>query len=107
MLGDAILKGMQVYGISIAISMVVAVLIKILVTVTGRVSATKTQAVAPAPAKPIAAAADEGVTEETVAVISAAISAAIGQHRIIHVAESSHSWSNMGRAAQHSHHVAR
>ena len=109
MLSDAVAQGLQVYGISIAISMLVAVLIKVLVTLTGRVGQEKSEAVAalpvakPAPALVVA----DGINEETVAVISAAVAAAVGHHQIIHVAESGHAWSNIGRAAQHSHHVTR
>ena len=108
MLSDAIVTVMQVYGISIAISMIVAVLIKVLVTLTGRVGQDSKAAAAPVAAKPAAApVVAGGIDEETVAVISAAVAVAVGHHQIIHVAESGHAWSNIGRAAQHSHHVAR
>lgn len=98
----ATLKALQVYGISIVISMLVAVLIKIMVVATSRVgSAAKTaKAPQPHPVQPVVRA---GVPSEVVAAVSAALAAVTGPHRILHIAESKRTWSHQGRIAQHSH----
>lgn len=102
MLSLATYKAIQIYGIAIVISMLVAVLIKVLVVLTSRIKAPANVAERPPTAvdhrpEPV------GISEETVAAISAAISVCIGSHRILHIAESNRSWSNEGRAAQHTH----
>ena len=102
MFGLALAKAMQIYGISIAISMLVAVLIKILVALTGRIKrpVAETMINRTLDVPPIAVSA---ISEEIVAALSAAISAVTGPHRILHIAESNRSWSSQGRSAQHSH----
>ena len=98
----ATFKAIQIYGIAIVISMLVAVLIKILVVLTSRMKAP--DLVAGIPPKTVDRGPEiVGIAEETVAAISAAISVCVGSHRILHIAESSRSWSNEGRTAQHSH----
>ena len=83
--------------------MIVAVIIKSLVEITGRL---EKRAHRPAPAPRPPAAADTppaaGIPDDVVAVITAAV-AAMGPHRILHIAQSGRSWSREGRAAQHSH----
>ncbi len=98
----ATLKALQVYGISIVISMLVAVLIKILVVATSRVGSTAKTAKVPQlrPAQPPVHA---GVPSEVVAAVSAALAVVTGPHRILHIAESKRTWSHQGRIAQHSH----
>lgn len=98
----ATLKALQVYGISIVISMLVAVLIKIMVVATSRVgSAAKTTEVPqPRPVQPVVR---TGVPSEVVAAVSAALATITGPHRILHIAESNRSWAHQGRLAQHSH----
>lgn len=98
----ATLKALQVYGISIVISMLVAVLIKIMVVATSRVgsSAKTVEAPKPRPAQPPV---HTGVPSEVVAAVSAALAAVTGPHRILHIAESNRSWAHQGRIAQHSH----
>ncbi len=108
MLGFAIAKSFQNYGIAICISMLVAVLIKVMVIVTSRVEqAHRKAAAAAAPASPPASSAPpasiQGVPEEVVAAISVAVAAITGPHRILHIAESSRSWVLEGRSQLHSH----
>ncbi len=96
----ATMKALQIYGISIVISMIVAVLIKVLVTVTSRVKPTAKAVEAP---QMLAQASAEGISGEVIAAISSAITVVTGPHRILHIAESKRSWASQGRAAQHSH----
>jgi len=98
----AAIKALQIYGIAIAISMVVAVIIKALVGVTGRVGKNAEKAAAvPAPSqKPVSA---PDIPDEVVSVITAAVAAITGPHRILTIAESSRSWTREGRSALHSH----
>lgn len=99
MVTDAIFKALQVYGISIVISVLVAVLIKIMVSVTGRMEKTKPLDIPTGTVCPIGL----GVPDEDVAALSAAIFVAMGPHRILHIAPTSHGWAAGARAAQHSH----
>lgn len=96
----ATMKALQIYGISIVISMFVAVLIKALVTITGRVKPVAKAAEVP---HEVAEPSVEGIPGEVVAAISAAIAVVTGPHRILHIAESKRSWASQGRVAQHSH----
>ena len=100
MFSIATIKALQIYGISIAISMFVAVLIKVLVVVTSRVKPVAKMAEAPQKTvePPIT-----GISDEVIAAISSAIAVVTGPHRILHIAESKRSWSSQGRVAQHSH----
>lgn len=97
----ATIKALQVYGISIVISMLVAVLIKIMVVATSRVKPVAKTATPKPVAQPPALQA--GIPGEVVAAISAALATITGPHRILHIAESKQSWARAGRAAQHSH----
>lgn len=101
MITAAIVKALQVYGIAIVISALVAVLIKIMVSVTGRLERNQPADIPTGSVCPIGI----GVPDEDVAALSAAIFAAIGPHRILHIAQSSHSWASGGRAVQHSSHL--
>lgn len=104
MTAHALLTAVQIYGVSIVIAMLVAVLIKLIVVVTGRLElATAAKAVPVGEVCPIL----EGVPEEDVAAVSAAIFAAIGPHHILHISESGRAWSSQGRAAQHTSHAGR
>lgn len=102
MLSLATVKALQIYGIAIAISLFVAVLIKALVSLTGRVEGSKKTVAPPPPIdKPAAV---PVVPDEVVAVITAAVAAlTTTPHRILHIAESSRSWTREGRSALHSH----
>jgi Na+-transporting methylmalonyl-CoA/oxaloacetate decarboxylase gamma subunit len=104
MFSQSILIALQIYGIAIAISMLVAILIKVLVGVTGHIEK-RARSAAPAPRPAAANAAplsDETIPGDVVAAITAAV-AAMGPHRILHIAESNHAWACEGRAALHSH----
>ena len=102
MVSLAIAKALQIYGIAIVISMLVAVLIKVLVTVTGNFKK-PAAAAAPQQASVKPAPVQTGVPAEVVAAISGALAAALGPHRVLHIAESGRSWAHTGRSAQHSH----
>jgi Na+-transporting methylmalonyl-CoA/oxaloacetate decarboxylase gamma subunit len=99
MLTAAILKALQVYGIAIVISVLVAVLIKLMVSLTGRMEKSKPVDIPTGTVCPIGL----GVPDEDVAALSAAIFVAMGPHRILHIAPTSHGWATGARAAQHSH----
>ena len=103
---DATLTAVQVYGIAIVISILVAVLIKVLVLLTSRLEQTR-QAKESIPAAPTISSAvgtqPQGVPEEVVAAITAAISAVTSSGRILHIAESNRTWILEGRSALHSH----
>ena len=99
MFSAALIKALQVYGIAIVISLVVAVLIKVMVVLTGRVkhrapqAVAKNESTAPLPVRKLeaikgaGAGSQTGVPGEVIAAISAAISAVMGPHRILDVAE--------------------
>ena len=99
MITAAIIKALQVYGIAIVISALVAVLIKVMVQATSRMEKAKPIEVPTGTVCPIG----PGVPDEDVAALSAAIFAAIGPHRVLHLAPASHSWGSGGRSSQHSH----
>ena len=87
------------YGIAIVISMLVAVLIKLMVAVTARLEQARPNEVPIGTVCPI----EQGIPDEDVAALSAAIFAAIGPHHILHIAPASHGWASSARASQHSH----
>ncbi len=104
MLSAAVIKALQVYGIAIVISLIVAVLIKVMVVLTGRVKHRAPQAVAkkvsavsatPLPVRKTQsstgapAVSHAGIPGEVIAAISAAISVAMGPHRILDVTKTS------------------
>ncbi|MDS4013535.1 MAG: hypothetical protein RKP46_04160 [Candidatus Accumulibacter sp.] len=99
MLTAAILKALQVYGIATVISVLVAVVIKLMVSLTGRMERSKPVDIPTGTVCPVGL----GVPDEDVAALSAAIFVAMGPHRILHIAPSSHGWASGARAAQHSH----
>jgi Na+-transporting methylmalonyl-CoA/oxaloacetate decarboxylase gamma subunit len=102
MVNNVVLASLQIYGIAIVIAMLVAVLIKALVIVTSYLekSAAPSEAAQSSTREVF-----DGVPEEDVAALSAAIFAVIGPHRILHIADTSHAWSSHGRAAQHTSHA--
>ena len=96
MLSLATIKALQIYGIAIAVSMFVAVLIKVLVVLTSRSKPIAKVIAAPQKnAEPVTA----GIPAEVLAAISGAVSIVTGQHDILHIAESKHSWANEGHIA--------
>ena len=98
----AAIKALQIYGIAIVISMLVAVIIKALVNVTGRVERGSQKAATPQPPAPKQES-PAAIPDEVVSVITAAVAAITGPHRILTIAESSRSWTREGRSALHSH----
>jgi len=99
MLTVSIVKALQVYGIAIAISMLVALLIKVMVAATARIEQSGANEVPTGTVCPV----EQGIPDEDVAALSAAIFAAIGPHHILHIAPASHGWASSARASQHSH----
>jgi len=105
MVSVAIVKVLWVFGLSIVISMAVAVLIKLLVSFTARIERAaifggEAPMTTVCPVGP-------GISNDDVAALSAAIFAAIGPHRVVHIGETGHghTWAVGGRAAQHASHV--
>jgi len=98
----ALIKSLQIYGIAIVIAMLVAALIKLMVHVTTRLEqpAQKADEVPMGEVCPVF----EGVPEEDVAALSAAIFAIMGPHHILHITEARRGWISQGRAAQHTSH---
>jgi len=104
MLSLATIKALQIYAIAIVVSMFVAVLIKVLVILTSRAKPVVKEIAAPQiNAEPVTV----GIPAEVVAAISAAVSIVTGQHHILRIAESKHSWASEGRVAQHYSHQPR
>jgi len=101
MTAHAVLTSLQIYGISIVIATLVAVMIKFIVVVTGRLElAAAAKSVPLGEVCPIL----QGVPDDDVAAVSAAIFAAIGSHQILHISAPGRAWSNQGRAAHHASH---
>ncbi len=108
MLSQSLVLTLQVYAIAATISLLVAVIIKTLVKVTGHVEKrTQRPATAPLPKTvnvPTATApASKGIPDEEIAVVTAAVAAIMGPHRILRIAQGGRSWASQGRTAQHSH----
>lgn len=101
MISAAVLKALQVFGISIVVSMLVALLIRLLVRLSARVHETRPSEVPTGTVCPVGS----GVPDEDVAALSAAIFAMIGPHHILHIGHARQSWSGDGRAVQHSSHT--
>ena len=105
---DAIGDMLVIYGIVIIISMLVAVVIRGIVLVLSRQAA---QAEAKAPAKPAPAAqpAVAGIPQEHLAVITAAVAAMMGAHRIVHIEMASRGfgWTSEARTVHHTSHAPR
>ena len=105
---DAIGDMLVIYGIVIVISMLVAVLIRGIVLVLSRQAKqeeTKTLA-KPAPA---AQPALVGIPQEHLAVITAAVAAMMGAHRIVHIEMASRGfgWTAEARTVHHTSHAPR
>jgi hypothetical protein len=104
---DAIGDIFVIYGIVILVSMLVAVVIRGIVWTLSR------QATAPAPvAKPVTAPQPvvvAGIPPEHLAVITAAVAAMFGAHRIVRIETPMHgySWTAEARSAHHTSHAPR
>lgn len=104
---DAIGDMFVIYGIVIVISMLVAVVIRGIVLVLSRQAK---QEVAKAPAKPaIAQPVIAGIPQEHLAVITAAVAAMMGAHRIVHIEAASRGfgWTAEARTVHHTSHAPR
>ncbi|MFO1420274.1 MAG: OadG family protein [Candidatus Competibacteraceae bacterium] len=104
---DAIGDMFVIYGIVIVISMLVAVVIRGIVLVLSRQAkqeAAKAPAM-PAVAQPVIA----GIPQEHLAVITAAVAAMMGAHRIVHIemAGRGFGWTAEARTVHHTSHAPR
>jgi hypothetical protein len=100
----AIVKMLWIGGISIAVSMAVAVLIRMMVALGAHVERVARRGSPPeARVCPVG----PGISDEDVAVVSAALYAAIGPHRVVHLAEAGRgrAWVSEGRASHHTSHA--
>jgi Na+-transporting methylmalonyl-CoA/oxaloacetate decarboxylase gamma subunit len=105
---DAIGDMFVIYGIVIVISMLVAVVIRGIVWALSRQAR---QEAAKAPAKPAPAVqpALAGIPQEHLAVITAAVAAMMGAHRIVHIETASRGfgWTAEARTVHHTSHAPR
>ena len=103
---DAIGDMLVIYGIVIVISMLVAVVIRGIVWVLSRQAR---QEEAKAPARTAAQSAPTGVPQEHLAVITAAVAAMMGAHRVVRIemAQRGFGWTSEARAAHHLSHAPR
>ncbi len=107
---DAIGDMFVIYGIVIVVSMLVAAVIRGIVIVLSRQAV---QAEAKAPAKPTPAAVVQptivGIPQEHLAVITAAVAAMMGTHRIVHIEMASRGfgWTAEARTTHHTSHAPR
>ena len=106
---DAIGDMFVIYGIVIIISMLVAVVIRGIVWALSRHAA---QAEAKAPVKPASAVAQPaiaGIPQEHLAVITAAVAAMLGAHRIVRIDTPGrgYSWTAEARSVHHTSHAPR
>ena len=103
---DAIGDMFVIYGIVIVVSMLVAVVIRGIVWMLSRQAK---QEEAKAPAKPAARPILAGVPQEHLAVITAAVAAMMGAHRIVHIetAARGFGWTAEARTVHHTSHAPR
>jgi Na+-transporting methylmalonyl-CoA/oxaloacetate decarboxylase gamma subunit len=103
---DAIGDMFVIYGIVIVVSMLVAVVIRGIVWMLSRQAK---QEEAKAPAKPAAPPILAGVPQEHLAVITAAVAAMMGAHRIVHIetAGRGFGWTAEARTVHHTSHAPR
>lgn len=105
---DAIGDILVIYGIVIVVSMLVAVVIHGIVWVLSRQAKEET---AKAPAKPAPAArpALAGIPQEHLAVITAAVAAMLGAHRIVRIETPfrGYGWTAEARTVHHTSHAPR
>ncbi|MDQ5909129.1 MAG: hypothetical protein QG599_1223 [Pseudomonadota bacterium] len=104
---DAIGDILVIYSIVIVVSMLVALVIRGIVWTLSRQAATEVKPVA----KPIPAAQPVlvGIPHEHLAVISAAVAAMLGSHRIVRIEAPNrgYSWTAEARSVHHTSHVPR
>jgi hypothetical protein len=102
-MGAVFVKTLWVLAITVGVSLLVALLVRALVTLTARVERAVSSAAPQARVCPI----DEGIPDEDVAAVFAAIYAVIGPHRLVHIGMGGHgrSWIAEGRVAHHGSHT--
>jgi hypothetical protein len=103
---DAIGDIFVIYGIVIVVSMLVAVVIRGIVWALSRQAITSAPAVAkPAAPQPVVV----GIPQEHLAVITAAVAAMMGAHRIVRIETSArgYSWTAEARSVHHTSHAPR
>jgi len=106
---DAIGDIFVIYGIVIVVSMLVALVIRGIVIVLSR-QATQPETKAPAkPAPAPAASVIAGIPQEHLAVITAAVAAMMGAHRIVHIEMAGRGigWTAEARTVHHTSHAPR
>ena len=105
---DAIGDMFVIYGIVIVISMLVALVIRGIVWALSR-QAAQTEAKALAKPAPVAPPILAGIPHEHLAVISAAVAAMMGAHRIVRIETSGrgYSWTAEARTVHHTSHAPR
>jgi hypothetical protein len=98
-----LLKTLWVMGITVAVSMLVALMVRGLVGLSARVERAVASRVPEARVCPI----DEGIPDEDVAAVFAAVYAVIGPHRVVHIGPGGYgrSWIAEGRVAHHASHT--
>jgi hypothetical protein len=99
----ALVKILWTIGITVAVSLLVALLVRALVLLTARVE----RAVAATRPEARVCPVDQGIPDEDVAAVFAAVYAVIGPHRLVHIGAGSHgrSWIAEGRVAHHASHM--
>ena len=106
---DAIGDMFVIYGIVIVVSMLVALVIRGIVIVLSR-QAEKDAAKAPAKAAPVAPRPIlTGIPQEHIAVISAAVAAMLGSHRVVRIEtpDRGFGWTAEARSSHHTSHAPR
>jgi Na+-transporting methylmalonyl-CoA/oxaloacetate decarboxylase gamma subunit len=105
---DAISDILVIYGIVIVVSMLVAVVIRGIVWVLSR-QAREEAAKAPAKAAPVAPPVLAGIPQEHLAVITAAVAAVLGAHRIVRIEAPfrGYGWTAEARTVHHTSHAPR
>ena len=107
---DAIGDMLVIYGIVIVISMLVAAIIRGIVWALSRQAQdASTPAPIKTPAAPVPQLASAGIPHEHLAVITAAVAAMMGAHRIIHIEapRRGFSWTSEARTVHHTSHAPR
>ncbi|HCB14279.1 MAG TPA: hypothetical protein DEP36_12035 [Gammaproteobacteria bacterium] len=103
---DAIGDIFVIYGIVIVVSMLVAVVIRGIVWVLSRQVTVPVPVAKPVVPQPVVAA---GIPQEHLAVITAAVAAMLGAHRIVHIEALArgYSWTAEARSVHHTSHAPR
>lgn len=106
---DAIGDILVIYSIVIVVSMLVAVVIRGIVWTLSRQANTAVKPVAKPVPVPVAQPVLAGIPHEHLAVISAAVAAMLGSHRIVRIEAPNrgYSWTAEARSVHHTSHVPR